>query len=248
MNKFFSAKLIALYLLGALLVSACLWLSHWQWERAHISRKAAQPNQVVDFTKLSKPKDFLPPTSVGQKTRVTGTWESGRTVLFPNRAADGRTLLERESDFAQSGLWVVNFLDLKDGTSVAVVRGWIENSAQAKSVSGVADVIGVVQPSEDAPYPTTVQSKPLLTTNFLLERTNSNLRDGFIIESGSSAPYQQVIPTRSPNSSDSLRPLNMFYTFNWIFFALFVIAIWRRIILDEVSSATVSAESSKLDT
>lgn len=247
MNKFFSAKLIALYLLGALLVSACLGLSHWQWERAHVARKASNPNQVVDFTKLSKPKDFLPPTSVGQKTRVTGTWESGRTVLFPNRATDGRKLLEPQTGANQSGLWVVNYLDLKDGTSVAVVRGWIEKSSQAKPASGAAVVAGIVQPSEDAPYTNSVQSKPLLTTNFLLERTNSNLRDGFIIEARSTTPYQPVIPTRAPNSSNSLRPLNVFYTFNWIFFAAFVVAIWRRIILDEVSSATVSAESSKLE-
>ena len=241
MNKFFSAKLISLYFLGILLVSACLWLSHWQWERAHVARKATNPNQILDFAKLSKPKDFLPPTSVGQKTQVTGTWETGREVLFPNREADGRKLLESRAKRDKSGLWVVNFLDLKDGTSVAVVRGWIEESTRTTPAEGVAKVVGVVQPSEDAPYPTAVQGKPLLTTNFLLEHTKSNLRDGFIIEVGSEPPYQSVIPTRSPNSSNSLRPLNVFYTFNWIFFALFVIAIWRRIILDEVSSEKLSA-------
>ncbi len=247
MNKFFSAKLIALYFLGVLLVGACLWLSHWQWQRAHVARKAANPNQVVEFAKLSKPKDFLSPTSVGQKTRVTGTWETSRQVLFPNRAADGRKILEPKVSKDESGLWVVNFLDLKDGTSVAVVRGWIKTSAQTKPTSGAAVVIGVVQPSEDAPYSTSVQNKTLLTTNFLLEHTNSNLRDGFIVEAESTMPYQSVIPTRAPNISNSLRPLNVFYTFNWIFFAVFVVAIWRRIILDVVSSATVLAQSSKLE-
>lgn len=254
MSKYFSPRLVLIHLIGLVLVVSCLALSNWQWSRAHVAKAPVNPLAEIDFEKLSKPKDFLPPSSVGQRTVVSGIWEQGIQVILPNRPADGRALVGRTSGSelkqksSEPGAWVINFLDLSDQTSVAVVRGWTDGNLPAPLPKNKVTISGIVQPSEVAPYPKPIVASPLLTTEFLLTQTRSNLRDGFIIETPAPSKYTTVKPSRSAATQNSLRPLNVFYTGNWIFFALLLVAIWRRVVLDEVSDTTELNSSSKLET
>jgi len=248
-RRYVTPQLLAIHFVGLLIFGSCLLLSNWQWQRAHIPRKAINPSQVVEYSKLSKQKDYLPPSSVGQRTKATGVWESQNQILLTQRPRDGRLLVDSAAiNRARLGSWVVDFLDLGDGSSVAVVRGWLSAGESVTNSTGKQTVYGVVQPAEDAPYEQPISVKELLTTKKLLMNTASNVRDGFIVQTDVQPPLLPVTPTRGAFTSHGLRILNVFYTFNWLFFAFLVLAIWRRVILDEVSSATVIAQSSKLDT
>jgi len=239
-RNYLAARLLATHALALLLISACLFLSHWQWERAHYARQAVVSANPVSFESLSRARDFLPPSSVGQITKVSGTWQAGSRVIFANRPVDGRLLIDggQSGSQSESGSWVADFLKLQDGTSVAVIRGWLDSGKNFPAATGFATITGVVQPAEDAPNETEINTRPLITTKFLLSNSQTDLRDGFIVQSGVSSGLAQVVPSRQAFTSDGLRTLNVFYTFNWIFFGFLILLIWVRIVRDEVSVAT----------
>jgi len=238
-RKYFQGNLLVTHALASLLIAACLFLSHWQWDRAHYTRQASASSKPVSFEKLSKARDFLPPSSVGAATKVSGTWQPKSRILLANRPADGRKLLggTQTPAITGSGNWVVDLLKLKDGTSVAVVRGWTSSDYVLPAASGPANISGVVQPAEDAPNETVVTASPLITTKFLVSHSRTDVRDGFIIETGVDGSLARVVPSRGAFTSNGLRTLNVFYTFNWIFFASLILIIWIRVVRDEVSSA-----------
>lgn len=239
MRKYFQGKLLVTHAIALLLIAACLLLSHWQWSRAHYVRQASATAKTVDFEKLSKPRDYLPPSSVGQLTALSGTWQVNSRLVLANRPADGRKLLGTAQPVGpkESGSWVVDFLTLQDKTSVAVVRGWLSPQKRFPSATGFARLTGVVQPAEDAPSEDAIRANPLITTKLLLSKSRTNIRDGFIVETGVSGTLKQVVPSRQSFTSNGLRTLNVFYTFNWIFFAFLLLLIWIRVVREEVSSA-----------
>lgn len=240
MSKYLRSNLLVKHALALLLIIVCLLLSNWQWSRAHYTRQASVGTAPIQFEKLSKPRDFLPPTSVGQSTKVTGTWQPNSRALLDNRPADGRKLISGSQPISknESGNWVVDLLKLSDGTSVGVVRGWQNSDEIFPRATGQASILGVVQPAEDAPNESLILADPLLTTKFLLAHSKTDVRDGFIVQSQAPKPLHQVTPSRLAFTSNGLRTLNVFYTFNWIFFAILILLIWIRIVREEVSSAT----------
>lgn len=239
MRKYFQGKLVATHALALLLIAACLLLSHWQWSRAHYARQASATAKTVAFEKLSKPRDFLPPSSVGQSTIVSGTWQPHGRIILANRGADGRKLLGGANvpPIRGSGNWILDLLSLPDGSSVAVVRGWQSSEAVFPAAKGTAKITGIIQPAEDAPNNEAIVASPLITTKFLLSHSQTDVRDGFIIETGVGGSLAQIVPSRGAFTSNGLRTLNVFYTFNWLFFGLLILLIWIRVVRDEVSSA-----------
>jgi len=238
-RKYFQGRLLVTHALALLLTTVCLLLSHWQWTRAHYVRQASASSKPVAFEQLSQARDFLPPSSVGATTKLIGTWQPNSRILLAKRPADGRKLLEgtQTSAIPSLGTWVVNLLVLRDGTSVAVVRGWTSSDRGLIPATGPANISGIVQPAEDAPNEIAITAKPLLTTKFLLSHSRTDVRDGFVVETGVNGSLTQVVPTRQSFTSNGLRTLNVFYTFNWIFFAGLILIIWIRVVRDEVSSA-----------
>ena len=240
MSKYFSSNLLVKHALGLLLITACLLLSNWQWDRAHYTRQATLGTTPIQFEKLSNPRDYLPPSSVGQVAKVAGTWQTTGRVLLPNRPVDGRELISgfKSHKNTQLGNWIIDLLRLEDGTSVAVVRGWQSSDHTFPNAIGRANILGLVQPAEDAPNDSVILAKPLITTKFLLQHAQTDVRDGFIVQSQAPASLSPITPSRQAFKSNGLRTLNVFYTFNWIFFAFLILLIWIRIVRGEVSSAT----------
>jgi len=223
-------------------------LSNWQWHRAHYFRSAPKTSSVIDFNQLSKARDFLAPSSIGQLTRVSGFWQPHTQIDLPNRPRDGRLLTrQNQNQLWGSGYWTLGVLRLADGTSVAVVRGWQSKSSNLPVASRGQTITGIIQPAEDAPSELAINAKPLLTTKYLLTKSKTDLRDGFIISLQPESGLSPVVPTRSVLTRNGLHWLNVFYTFNWIFFALLIGIIWIRVIKDQVSDAHLSDISSTLE-
>lgn len=239
MRSIFARQTWTTHLLALLLIGLCLLLSSWQWHRAHYSRSAIKTSTVIDFNKLSKPRDFLPPSSIGQLTRVRGYWQPDTQIVLADRPRDGRLLTSSSFDELKgSGSWVVGILRLGDGTSVAVLRGWEPTNSIHPVSSRVQTITGVIAPAEDSPSGLAVNARPLITTNYLLARSKTNVRDGFIVSMQPDQGLIPVVPTRSALTQNGLHWLNVFYTFNWIFFALLIGLIWRRVIKDQVQNTT----------
>jgi len=74
MNRHFTARLISTHALGLLSVLACLVLANWQWDRAQVY-VAENSSIQKSFSELSPLRDYLPISSVGVPTNVSGTWQ-----------------------------------------------------------------------------------------------------------------------------------------------------------------------------
>ena len=210
-------------------------------------RENQQLNKVVSFENLSSPRDYLPPSSIGTKTIAIGTWQPAGRFYLSKRPVDGRLLIDTPGHVSQLqhvsvGTWVVDLLNLKDGTSVAVVRGWTSGATYPVPATGLRQVTGIVQPAEDAPGVSFVSTPEQLTTALVLKHSTTNIRDGFIVASSPAPGLINVVPSRGPLTSNGLHWRNVVYTINWIFFAILAFFMWIRVVREEVSDtpATVS--------
>ncbi|MSO27169.1 MAG: SURF1 family protein [Candidatus Nanopelagicales bacterium] len=103
-------------------------LSNWQWHRAEEKQKqrlaleTAAAKNPIDLTALS------PTAPDWQIVSATGTYDFESQVVVRQRPQDGR-----------NGFWVLTPLELTDGRSVWVARGWIPASASATTSPGIPD-------------------------------------------------------------------------------------------------------------
>ncbi len=103
-----------------LLIAAAVMLGRWQWERTQTILAAerasvAQPIPVQDvFDDSDAPPAEVPAEGIGRPVTVTGAYADGMQTLVTSRELDGNP-----------GVWVVDGVDLGDGTVAAVLRGWL---------------------------------------------------------------------------------------------------------------------------
>lgn len=231
--------------MGLSIVVACLLLSGWQWDRAHTEPLAVANNGLVDFHKASPLRTYLPKSSIGALTQVSGTWQSSRIVL-PNRPADGRLIFnqgaqvgassDRPTDAKPSwrlGFWIVDLLLLKDQSTIAVVRGWVPNPSLAPPALDQASVIGYLQPSEDSGLANIAKSDQL-TTKSVSALAPGAVHDGYLVQRNVAEPYKAVQPIAMSVGHSPLHWRNVVYTLNWIIFAGIVAYMWFRIVGDQV--------------
>jgi len=132
-----------------LLMGLCLVAANWQYARHE--RRSAQEQQLaaaeraqpVPLAGVLAPGQDLPADRQYTTITVTGVYDNG-SVLIRNRSLEGTP-----------GLWVVSPLRSADGTSILVLRGWIEATrATAEEPvapappTGEVTVTGALQPSE----------------------------------------------------------------------------------------------------
>ncbi len=105
------------------LVSAMLWAGFWQLRRlderqARNDRVRARSEQAaVPVQSLAEPGEFgAAPGLEFRRVTATGRYLVDREVLVRSRSFDGAP-----------GSWVLTPLQVSDGLSVAVIRGWIPN-------------------------------------------------------------------------------------------------------------------------
>lgn len=245
MSRYFSKRLIAINLLAIIAIGTCAWLSHWQWSRAHYTAKVQVTNGKSNFSELSPLRDYLPPSSVGIPTTVSGTWQESGRLVFSERPVDGTNLINPTpgshaivSWAVPIGSWIVDILKLEDGSSLAVVRGWSQTPEKVATASGSANLTGVLQPSEDAPSVSLLDLPSYLTTNKVLAASDSTVHDGYLVSSTATPGLELVKPIFDTPMKVELHWRNVVYTFNWIIFGLIIFGMWWRIIQDELKETT----------
>ncbi len=111
--------LVAALVLLVLIAGAVL-LGRWQWERtqtilaAERAAVAAADPRPGRLRRRRRPCHGGPAEGIGRPVTVTGEYAVGMQTLVTSRELDGKP-----------GVWVVDGVDLGDGTVSAVLRGWL---------------------------------------------------------------------------------------------------------------------------
>ena len=252
MNRYFSLRLLAIHVLGAVSVLACLALANWQWDRAqaYVPPATAAPQT---FDELSPLRDYLPASSVGVPTSVTGTWQPEERILMPERIVDGKSMVSPDpeteviAEFVPPvGYWVVDIMELADESSLGVVRGFTETPDQIALATGEATVTGVMQPSEDVPGLKLVNNIEPLTTKLIVANSRTIAHDGYLVSTTKDELLTAVSPIFTEPVVTGLNWRNVAYTFNWIFFAVIVGMMWFRVTRDELEFAQIAESNADL--
>ncbi|MER7206841.1 SURF1 family protein [Streptosporangium sp. NPDC000239] len=244
LRTLFSPRALVLHLLaiGALVV--CGLLGRWQLGVFEDSGRpqAAQDPAPVAVATLTQPGRHMTSEAVSRRVTASGTYDASRQLLVAGR--DG-------------GAWLLTPLDLGDGTSVPVVRGWVpgatDPAAGAGAVpSGTVTVTGRLKPSEATDsvrrggerlpegQVLTVSSAELVN----LWR-GVRLRDGFVIATAHSpAPAVAVKPVAvaPPTEPGGFSWRNLAYAAQWWIFGLFAVFMWWHFLRDMVRSRTAERE------
>jgi hypothetical protein len=252
MNRYLTLRLLVIHVLGALSVIACLVLAYWQWDRAQ-AYVPPQSATTLSFEELSPLRDYLPASSVGIPTSVTGTWQPTERILMPERIIDGKSMVNPDPEMEvivefvpPVGFWVVDIMELADESSLGVVRGFTENPDQIALASGEATVTGVMQPSEDLPGLKLVNGIKPLTTNLIVENSRTIAHDGYLVATSTSESLLPVSPIFTEPIVKGLNWRNVAYTFNWVFFAGIVTMMWIRVARDELEFAQIAKSNADL--
>jgi cytochrome oxidase assembly protein ShyY1 len=252
MKRHFSLRLIAIHALGAFSFIACVGLAYWQWDRAQ-AYVPPESATVLSFDELSPLRDYLPASSVGVPTSVTGTWQPDERILMPERVVDGKSMVspDPESEALVSwavpvGYWVVDIMELADESSVGVVRGFTQTPDQIALATGDETVSGVMQPSEDVPGLKLVNGIEPLTTNLIVENSRTIAHDGYLVATSPAESLVPVSPIFTEPVVKGLNWQNVAYTFNWLFFAGIVAMMWVRVARDELEFAEIAKSNADL--
>jgi cytochrome oxidase assembly protein ShyY1 len=252
MNRYFSLRLLAIHVLGAFSVAACLGLAYWQWDRAQAYVPPASATALT-FEELSPLRDYLPASSVGVPTSVTGTWQPDERILMPERVIEGKSMVNPDPDIeviaefvGPIGYWVVDIMELADESSLAVVRGFTETPDQIVLATGEATVAGIMQPSEDVPGLKLVNGIEPLTTDLIVENSRTIAHDGYLVATSPSESLLPVSPIFTEPVVKGLNWRNVAYTFNWVFFAGIVALMWVRVARDELEFAQIAKSNADL--
>ncbi|GAA2866625.1 SURF1 family protein [Streptosporangium fragile] len=233
----FSPRVVVLHLLaiGALVV--CGLLGRWQlgvFEESGRPQATLDPAPVAVST-LSQPGRHLTTDAVSRRVTAEGTFDTARQLLVAER--DG-------------GLWLLTPLDLGDGTSIPVVRGWVPAADDPATAvpEGRVTVTGRLQPSEatDSVQRRVRRLPPgqVLTVSSA-ELINlwpgTKLRNGFVVATGQSpAPAVAAKPVSVPPPTEpgGLTWRNLAYAAQWWIFGLFAVFMWWHFVRDALRGRT----------
>ncbi len=244
MSRLFTRRVLGIHALAVLAVVACLALAHWQWNRAHVAQGSQSVAKSGSINELDPLRQYLPVSSIGASVSLDGTWLPHSQIVLKDRFANGPSLLSPAPtptptdgvlDVAEpSCAWISNGLELADGSVIQVVRGCSTSGEPIAEPAGASHVTGVLQPSEDSNAARMVSVTDSLTTSKVVAATGKTTHDGFVVAVPALDGLTQVTPMLVSSPHIPLHWRNVFYVFNWLFFAVIVIAMWIRVLFDEL--------------
>ncbi len=258
-------RMIGILLLLLLAAAACARLGVWQLDRAYERAQLAAQQEAAEarasgpsgLGELLPPQTGFPGELVGREVWVSGTYEAEGQMLVTGRALDGRTgylVLTplRVSDDGTSG---ESWAALSGAPVLPVVRGWVASPDEASALAvpdGEVRVTGWLQASEstsgvpageddraDQGGPPTTDA---IATGALVNRWGGPIYTGYVVLT-SSDPEQ--VPPAEGGPAPLPRPVieggsgvnlqNVFYALQWWVFGLFAVALWVRLVRDEMA-------------
>lgn len=223
-------------------IAACILLGRWQWQRTSdiLAAERVAAAAPVDLLEVSSLGRDLDAESIGRPVTALGEYR-----------ADGQILvLHRASDTDLPGAWVLSPLDLADGSTIGVVRGWIPQDAAAPAPPfGKVRISGILHPGERF-YPDAITqpgTAVAISDAVMAAAWGQAVRTGFIMLAEQSPPGDMAaLPTVSPTvqTGDVAFPLqNFFYAFQWWIFGAFAIALYARWLWLDLRTARSSVQA-----
>ena len=218
-----SARAVGLTLVAVVLSALCLAAGLWQGSRTltivEAERAAvAAPLPVLDAASV----DGFPATSVGRPVTAEGEYAGAEQLLVTQRELDGR-----------AGNWVIAPFDV-DGTTIAVLRGWVDSPASpALTVpQGRVRLVGALQPFEEfyAEQARRPDGALVAVSREEIQRAWGTSVVSLVLVLAGQEPASDPAPLPVPltvQTADVPFPLqNAAYTLQWFVFAGFVWVMW----------------------
>ncbi len=233
---------LMLHVLMLVLVAAMTWLCLWQLGKAQHPHQAPSGQPSVSVQSVSQPGQ-LSPEAFNRPITAEGVYLPAQTVLIPDRMLHGR-----------SGSWVLTPLRLPDGSVLAVVRGWSDQSITTGEVPVSVQLSGHFLPPEQAPARPSARPGEVATVDLAALSPlwgNPALHEGYLLASSEHPPPTDLagvsltrIPASNAETSDTGAPFsNAAYALQWLAFSAFVVFLWWRILRDGWRRQAISAEA-----
>ncbi|MEG3615854.1 SURF1 family protein [Isoptericola haloaureus] len=256
-------RMLVVLLLLLLAAAVCGRLGVWQIDRAYERASLAAEQEAAEqaaagpasLGELLPPQSALPGELVGREAWVSGTYEPDGQMLVTGRSLDGvegylvLTPLRVSDDGTAGESWA----DLSGPPVLPVVRGWVDSpdpGAEALEVpAGEVRVTGWLQASESTArtgeVPANADGPPL--TQDIASSALANTWDGPIYAAyavlTSSDPAQPSAASGGPaplprpvlDGGTDVDLQNFFYALQWWVFGLFAVALWVRLVRDEMA-------------
>ncbi|WP_066372862.1 SURF1 family protein [Herbidospora mongoliensis] len=244
LRTLFSPRLVGLHLLVIGVLVAFILLGRWQLgvftDSGH-PRAAADPAPVA-LTDLSAPGERVTTDEIGRQVTATGTYDSSAQLLVADREPDVAAPGGRASSGA--GFWLLTPLNLADGSTMPVVRGWVASPDDpAVDVPvGQVNVTGRLRPPDQSDAVQRGGALPTgqvatVSTAELINLWNGALRDGFVVAT-QQTPALSATPVAvpAPAVGAALTWRNLAYAAQWWIFAAFAVYMWFHFVRDAVRS------------
>ena len=245
-----SARVIALTVLAVMLSALCVVAGLWQGSRTRdiLDAERAAMSAPIPVLEAAGVDDF-PATSVGRPITASGEFGNAPQLLVAQRELDGRP-----------GDWVIAPF-VVDGSTVAVLRGWVESpdTTVLELPSGPVDLTGALQPFEEfyAERALRDDGRLVAVSRQEIERAwGTPVLSLVLVQSGQTPASDGPAPLPVPltvQTADVPFPLqNAAYTLQWFVFAAFVWVMWwlwviRKTPEDAESQQAASTDPDSLD-
>ena len=226
----FALRWIVLSVLAFAFAIGCVFFGRWQWTRTYdiLESERAQLAAPIDVALATSTDPGASAEEIGRNVFAIGKYDPARQVFITNRTLGNDV-----------GVWVVSALELGDGSSVPVLRGWLPSATSpgAQPPSGQVTVTGLVTPYEkfyagaDPKVPVSMSVETLRTPWGPLTR------DGIVwltAQDPSSGPAPTPVPPSVVLADVPFPWQNFFYAFQWWVFAVFAIVLWARWLIMEL--------------
>ncbi|WHP17036.1 SURF1 family protein [Cellulomonas sp. ES6] len=239
-------RMIGLLVVLLAAAAVCGRLGAWQLERAEVRGAAAQARALAEV-EAQPPvplEDVLAPQStfdgslVGRRIEVTGRYEADGQLLVTDRGLDGRT-----GSLVLTPLRVESADPEADGAVLPVVRGWVPADVQDPAApelavpAGTVTVTGYLQASEDSGAPLTGDgTTDSVSSAELLGVWGGPIWTGYAVLTTSDPAQPAAVELLPPpkRSGTGLNLQNLGYAAQWFVFGAFAVALWVRLLKDEV--------------
>jgi len=239
-RQLLTPRWLAIHVLAVTLVAACLWLGHWQLDRAAAvqqSASGASEPAAVPLASLTAPQGVLDGAVIGRKVTVRGVYDPEHAYLVPGQVHNGRP-----------GYWLLSILRTPSGAGVLVARGWVPTPAAAASEPAPAGPVLVTgrlmdaqDPSGGLPPGTVLPPGQVAAASpvAMLSLVPYQLYDGYVALTTQQPPVPAgltLVPSpRSSNPVPGFYLQHIAYVALWWLFAVFVVFFWWRLVRDQVA-------------
>ena len=202
-------------------------LAQWQWQRSVDEATVIERDTetAVALESVAIPQSTITTDASGRMVSVECQIVASDDVWVTNRSVPG-----------DRGDWLVRHCLTPQGHSVAVVAGWAPAQIDGPYPDTSGTVTGRYVPTE-SPQASDFEAG-LLEVIAIGEMVNlwaepGPVYGGFVVMEQAPEPLR-TIPTEAPPTDASLNILNVFYSIQWLIFAVFALYFWYRLVKDEL--------------